>query len=312
MATIRENGEADKPGWHYEAITPDLTFGARVSNVLYQGQSQYQRILVLETESFGRCLVLDGKTQSAEADEFVYHEALVHPALVAHPRPEAVCIAGGGEGATAREVLRHSSVRWLTMVDLDQEVVELCRTHLPKHHQGAFDDPRLRLHFADARAFLEGCADCFDVLILDLADPIEGGPAYKLYTLDFYRMLRTRLKPGGLLVTQSGPGGVLNYHEVFTAIHHTLQQVFPVVVPYTVYMQSFGEPWSFTLASLGSTPLDLSPQAVDTCLAARGVQGLRSYDGVAHQALFPLPKFLRAALAAETRTITDDHPLFVY
>ena len=312
MADIHQKTEDAERDWHFEAITPDLKFAARVKKILYDGQSKYQQIQVLDTESFGRCLVLDGKTQSAEADEFVYHEALVHPALVTHPRPETICIAGGGEGATAREVLRHNSVRRLTMVDLDREVVELCQKHLPNHHQGTFQDPRLNLHFADARSFLENSPERFDVIVLDLADPIEAGPAYKLYTLDFYRMLQDRLNPGGIIVTQSGPGGVLNYGEVFTAIYHTLQQVFPVVVPYTVYMQSFGEPWSFTLASEDLTPLSIDSQGVDTCLSERGVTGLGSYDGVTHQALFSLPKYLRTALANENRTITDDHPLFVF
>jgi spermidine synthase len=309
---LRGSDEADKRGWHHEAITPDVAFASRVTAVVHEGQTAYQRVQLLDTAGFGRCLVLDGKTQSAEADEFVYHEALVHPALLLHPRPEAVCIAGGGEGATAREVLRYRTVQQVHMVDLDREVVELCRQHLPRHHQGAFDDPRLRLHFADARAFLEGCPDCFDVLVLDLPDPMEGGPAAQLYTQGFYQMLRSRLRPSGVLVTQSGPAGVLNYRELFTAIHHTLKQVFPVVVPYTVYMQSFGEPWGFNLASMGPTPFTLSPREVDACLAWQGVGGLRFYDGTAHQGLFNLPRFLRDALAAETRTITDEHPLFVF
>jgi spermidine synthase len=309
---LQDSGEADKRGWYQEAITKDLWFGSRIKRVIYEGQSRYQRVQVLETGSFGRCLVLDGKTQSAEADEFVYHEALVHPVMVGHPRPETVGIAGGGEGATAREVLRHSSVKRVTMVDLDQEVVDICRQHLPEHHQGAFADPRLRLLFDDARGFLERSSDRFDVLVLDLPDPMEGGPAYQLYTLGFYQMLRSRLNPGGCLVTQSGPAGVLNHQEVFTAIHQTLKQVFPVVAAYTVFMQSFGEPWGFTIASLGTNPLACSPQEVDACLESRGVQGLRFYDGITHQSLFALPKFLREAQAAETRIITDEHPLFVF
>ena len=309
---LPDSDESDRRDWYYEAITPDLRFGSRVTRVIYDGQSRYQRVQVLETGSFGRCLVLDGKTQSAEADEFVYHEALVHPAMVNHPRPEAVGIAGGGEGATAREVLRHNSVKRVTMVDLDREVVELCREHLPAHHQGSFDDPRLQLHFDDARGFMERSTDSFDVLVLDLPDPMEGGPAYQLYTLRFYQLLRSRLNPGGCLVTQSGPAGVLNHSEVFTAIHRTLQQVFPVVAAYSIFMQSFGEPWGFTIASLGPSPLACGADEVDGCLAERGVEGLRFYDGTTHDALFKLPKFLREAQAAETRTITDEHPLFVF
>ena len=115
------------------------------------GHTLYQDVELVETEPFGVCLVLDGKIQSAESDEFIYHESLVHPALISHPRPESVCIAGGGEGSTAREVLRHSSVKRLVMVDLDEELVGICRKHLTGFHQGAFDDPRLKVHFDDIR-----------------------------------------------------------------------------------------------------------------------------------------------------------------
>ena len=309
---LQDGDEEDRRTWRYEPITQSLVYGCAIREALYTGQTRYQRVELLETESFGRCLVLDGKIQSAEADEFVYHESLVHPALVAHPRPETVCIAGGGEGATAREVLRHSTVKRVSMVDLDQELVEICRQHLPGHHQGAFDDPRLRLHFADARAFLLGCPDCFDVLILDLPDPTRDSPTTLLYTLAFYQMLRSRLKPGGILVTQAGPATLLNHGEVFTAIHHTLQRVFPEVVPYTVPVESFGETWGFVLASLGPTPLDLTPKQVDSYLQCAGVEGLRLYDGIAHQGLFGLPLFLRQALEAESRVITEEHPVFVY
>ncbi|MBI4233168.1 MAG: polyamine aminopropyltransferase [Chloroflexi bacterium] len=302
----------DRRKWYFELITPDLMQLASIRTVLYSGRTAYQSVEVLETGPYGRCLVLDGKTQSAEADEFIYHESLVQPALVAHPRPQRVLVAGGGEGATLREVLRHRCVRRVVMVDLDQEVVELCQKYLPGHHQGAFQDARLELHFGDAKAFLEQSRETFDVIVLDLPDPMEGGPAWQLYTQRFYRMVRDRLEPGGLLVTQSGPAGPLNYREVFTAIHNTLETVFPQVYPFFTYVQSFGEAWGFTIASLGPNPAELSPGQVDTRLGERGVAGLRFYDGLVHGGLFALPLFLRQALAAEERIITEEKPLFVF
>ena len=298
--------------WHRERITPDLDQWSSVRNVLYSGRSAYQGIQVLETASFGRVLVLDGKTQSAEVDEFVYHESLVHPALIAHPRPTSVCIAGGGEGATAREVLRHDTVQRVVMIDLDKEVVELCREYLPGHHQGALDDPRLELHYADAGAFLASSPERFDVLVLDLPDPFDGGTAYLLYADDFYRSLRARLNPGGVLVTQSGPASLLNHHEVFTAINRTLREVFPVVASYSAHVPSFGETWGFTVASLEASPAALTQEQVDRRLAERGVEGLRYYDGVSHLALFSLPVYLRQAIANEDRIITRESPLAIF
>jgi spermidine synthase len=299
--------------WYYEGISPDLIHASSIRQVLYSGHTRYQEVEVLELGSFGHALILDGKTQSTEADEFIYHESLVHPALVTHPRPEAVLIAGGGEGATAREVLRHSCVTSVEMVDLDAEVLELCRTHLPNHHQGAFSDPRLTLHIGDAKRFLEEHAKVFDLIVLDLPDPMDGGPAYQLYTQEFYRLVSSRLKPEGVVVTQSGPASPINYTEVFTAIHNTMETVFPVVTPYISHIQSFGETWGFTIASMGPDPTKLTSYSVDSCLEERGAaQALRFYDGVTHNALFGLPIYLRKAIAEETRLITAEHPLFVF
>ncbi len=301
----------DHDKWYIERITPELVQMSSIDGVLYSGKSKYQTIEILENGCFGRCLVLDGKTQSAQADEFIYHQSLVQPIMAAHPNPEKVFIAGGGEGATAREVLKHNTVKRAVMVDLDQEVVEVCQKYLPEYHQGAFEDPRLDLKFDDASAFLRNTDERFDVIVLDLSDPMDGGPAYLLYTLDFYAMVRDRLAPGGLMVTQSGPASLINHKEVFTAINYTLNQVFPSVAPYAAHVQSFGETWGFNIASLGPNPADLTPTEIDTRLTQRGVAPMDFYDGVTNQSIFALPAYLRAGLATETRTITAENPLFI-
>jgi spermidine synthase len=194
-------------------------------------------------------LLLDGKAQSAEADERVYHEMLVHPALLSHPCPRRVFIAGGGEGATAREVLRHASVERLVMADIDAVVCDFCERHLPAN-TAAFADPRLELVIDCARARLEAAPDSsFDVIIGDLADPVSGGPCYQLYTREFYEgVIARKLAPGGIFVTQSGPAGVLSAGEVFAPIHHTLAAVFPRVVPLTAHVPSYADTWGWNIA----------------------------------------------------------------
>ena len=160
-----------------------------------------------------------------------------------HPNPRNVFIGGGGEGGTLREILAHRSVERAVMVDLDEQVVELCREHLPQHHQGAFDDPRTELIFGDARKYLETSNQQFDVMIMDLVDPLEGGPAYLLYTEEYYEIARARLKPGGILVTQSGPAGYLSLRECFTTIFKTLDQIFAHAAPYHTHVPSFITLW---------------------------------------------------------------------
>ena len=296
--------------WFAESVTPDWGILLRLRAALFSGATTYQKVEVLDSYTFGRSLVLDGKTQSTELDEFIYHESLVHPAMLFHPNPRSVFIGGGGEGGTLREVLAHHSVEAVTMIDLDREVVELCRAHLPNHHQGSFDDPRLTLLHQDARAYLQSDGEGFDVMILDLVDPMEGGPAYLLYTEEFYRIAKSRLNPGGVLVTQSGPAGMPYFRECFTTIFHTLSEAFSHTAAAQVHVPAFQTLWGFTIAS--DSPLaHPTDDALDSAIASRIGKELRHYDGETHRAMFALPKFLREGIAAETRINRDDQPVFM-
>ena len=298
--------------WFFELITPDLVMMYRVKSYIHSGETPYQSVEILETESLGHSLVLDGKTQSTTFDEHIYHEALVHPAMLAHPNPRSVFIGGGGEGATLREALAHPSVERVTMVDLDERVVELARQHLPTHSRGAFDDPKTRLLHQDARGFLEGTKDGYDVMILDLVDPLEEGTAYTLYTREFYQTALERLNGGGVLVTQSGPGSLLNHKECFTAIVNTLAGLAKRVCPYSVYVPSFVTPWTFTMV-LVDDGLDMpgEPMEIDGLIQERFGRRLRFYDGETHRHMFSLPSYLREGIASEARVVTDANPVFM-
>ena len=297
--------------WFTEEIYPDLSMMLKVRKVYYSGQTAYQKVEVLDSELFGRHLVLDGKTQSTERDEHIYHESLVHPAMLCHPEPKQVFIGGGGEGGTLREVLAHSSVERATMIDLDPEVVELCRKYLPNHHQGSFDDSRTHLLHEDARGYLENTSDFYDAIVLDLVDPLEGGTAALLYTQEFYSAAKSRLNPGGVLVTQSGPAGLLSYKECFTTIFNTLSTLFTHTTAAQVHVPAFQTLWSFTIAS--DIPFAENPEEqVDTELARRLSKSLKYYDGVSHRNMFSLTKFQRDGLASEDRINRDDDPVFMF
>ena len=136
----------DPSVWFSDAINPNFVQWYRVRGTLYTGQTRYQSMQVIDTCDFGRCLVLDGKLQSSQRDEFIYHEALVHPAMLSHPNPETVFIAGGGEGATLRDVLNHTGVKKAVMVDIDKEVVDICHRMLPDVHRNSFDDYLSLIH----------------------------------------------------------------------------------------------------------------------------------------------------------------------
>ncbi len=303
--------DTDPDKWLQDRISEDFIQMHRIEEVLYSGQTKYQSVRIIRSSTLGLCLVLDDKIQSSQADEFIYHEALVQPAMITHPGPETVFIAGGGEGATLREVLSHKTVTRAVMVDIDEEVIALCRQYLPEHSRGAFDDSRTELYHVDARDYLAKCRDTFDIIIIDLPDPLEEGPAYRLYTREFYQIVRDKLSDNGIISVQSGSASV-NELLNLTAVYHTLQSVFPVVCANKVDMPCFGGPWGFCTASPRLNPALLTPAQVDREISARSINGLKFYDGLTHQGIFSLPRYLREAFARQPRLITDDEPLYTY
>ncbi len=278
--------------WREFDVLPGERASYEVTCVLARAQTAFQDVEIVETRSFGRALFLDGAPQSAVADEYVYHEALVHPALVSHAAPKRVLIAGGGEGATLREVLRHPGVERAVMVDIDGELVDLCREHLAEMHQGAFDNPRADVVVGDALAYLREHSEPFDAIVVDLTDPSEDGPIGELYSEDFYRLVASRLAEGGIVVLQAytfGPGRTAWQDK----IHATLSQVFPIVRRYRAEVPFFKDSWAFVTASAVRDPAALPATYVDRVLAERGVEGLRFYDGTTHLSMFALPKYAR-------------------
>ena len=297
--------------WFVETTTPGDGHFHAVVRTIASARTAFQQADILETRGFGKLLVLDGRMQSSEGDEFIYHEALVHPGmLTTGDRPRTALVVGGGEGATLREVLAYPSVERAVMVDIDGELVELCRRHLPEHHQGAFDDPRTELRHEDARAFLESTSERFDFISLDLTEPMEAGPACRLFSREFYRLVHDRLTPGGAMTMQAGMTKVGEL-AFFTAMCTTVAAAFPVVAPYQAFISCFGVPWGFLVATKGADPRRIQPAAVDAAVTARLRKTLRYWDGLTHQHSFALPRFIRDAVAAETRVVTDAEPLIV-
>jgi spermidine synthase len=303
--------DTDPDRWFTDVINKDFRQQHRLEAVLYSGRTKYQSVQVVRAANLGVCLALDGKIQSSERDEFIYHEGLVQPAMVAHPRPEFVFIAGGGEGATLREALRHRSVKKAVLVDIDGEVTALSRRYLPGLSAGAFDDSRAKVHHADAREYLENSPDKYDIIIIDLPDPIEEGPAYRLFTVEFYRTVGDRLTDDGIISVQAGSASLTELLNL-TAVANTLRSVFPIVAVGVTHVPCFGGPWGFCFASNKHDPPPHAPAEVDRLIASRGLAGLRFYDGLTHLGMFTLPRYVRDALAGQRRLITDANPLYLY
>lgn len=276
----------DKSGGHW--FVREATIVSR--------QTAFQSVEILEFAHFGRALMIDNALQSAEYDEYIYHEALVQPAMCLHPEPERVLIIGGGEGATAREVLKHPTVRDVVMVDIDRELVGLSREHLAAWHKNCFEDARLRLVFGDGYDYAARATEQFDVIIVDLVDAASDGPAEALYTGDFYRLLKCRLAQGGLVAVQAMQcdAGACSEHR---RLRDQLQAVFKHARSYAGYVPSFQSMWGFVLASDAIDGCAAEQLAINRVIDSRGLaKRLRFYDGRTHLGLFALTKDLRCVL----------------
>ena len=303
--------DSDPDNWLSEKVSNNLVYQHRIEEVLYEGKTRFQAVRVVRLAALGVALVLDNKLQSSEKDEFIYHEALVQPAMIAHPCPEKVFIAGGGEGATLRQALFHKSVHKAVMVEIDGEVTALCQKYLPSLSGGAFKDSRTELHHTDARQFLEKSQEKYDVMIFDLPDPIEGGPAYQLFTKEFYKIVLNSLTNSGIISVQAGSASFTDLLNL-TAVNNTLRSIFPTIATGIVNVPTYGGPWGLCFASRRLDPSRLSSREIDKRLAARDIKGLKLYNGLAHQGMFALPLYLRQAIARQRRIITDKKPLYLY
>ena len=296
--------------WFYDAFAPSEIHIHGISKTYFVGHTKYQVVEVVENPYYGKMLILDGDVQSSLLDEFIYHEALVHPAMLAAKNPKRVMVLGGGEGATLRELYKHPSVEHVTMVDIDEEVVNICKEHLVEWHQGAFDDPRTHLVINDAGEVVRNTDDgSYDVVISDLVEPFDMGPTYHLFTKEFFGHIYRILNDEGVFVLQASilRMGTMLMHG---AIRKTLEQVFPVVRSFAAYVGSFDVPWSFVIATKGEDPAKWDKDYVDTLIGQRIKGPLRFYDGETHLHMFMLPKYVREFLEKEDIPIlTDDNKI---
>ncbi|MGM0652315.1 MAG: fused MFS/spermidine synthase [Bacillota bacterium] len=295
--------------WLIEKTSPTTAHMFGIERYVKNYKTAYQDVEIAESSFFGRLLILDDKIQSAEHDEYIYHEALVHPAMLMCPSPRRVLFTGGGEGATLREIFKHPSVENVVMVDLDQEVVELCKEYLQYWHQGSFEDKRLELLFMDARQYLEETDQVFDVIISDIPEPVEEGPAVKLFTRQYYALIKRRLAAGGTVSLQAGDCA-LPFIEVHSAINHTIRQEMPFVHSYKAFIPSFNTEWGFILAA----PYDkilANEEIFNDKIMERNLE-LYFFDGETSAGMFLLPKDIRERLANEKAVLDDDNLLTVY
>jgi spermidine synthase len=260
----------------------------RIDERLYEIKTDYQHLIIFHNAFCGRVMVLDGVVQTTEKDEFIYHEMMAHVPIFAFGQARRVLIIGGGDGGMLREVTRHREVEQITLVEIDRQVIDICRTHLPNHSQGAFDDPRVHIVIEDGFNFVRTSHDRFDVIISDSTDPI--GPGEALFKEDFYAYCKRCLTPGGLLVTQNGVA-FMQLEEVKTTSRR-LSRVFDDWHFYTAAVPTYiGGVMTFAWATDNRALRETDIETLKARYQASSIE-TRYYNPEIHRAAFALPQYL--------------------
>jgi spermidine synthase len=264
----------------------------RIDEMLYEVKTDHQHLIIFHNAQFGRVLVLDGVVQTTEKDEFIYHEMLTHVPILAFGQVRKVLIIGGGDGGMLREVTRHQQIEGVTQVEIDRAVIDMCRTHLPNHSQGAYDDPRVNIVIDDGLNYVRTTSEQFDVIISDSTDPI--GPGLSLFKEDFYAQCKRCLTPGGVLATQNGVA-FMQLDEIKTTAGRLSRvfgdwHFFTAAVPtYIGGVMAFA--WATDNRALRSTDIE----SLKARYSASGIQ-TRYYNPEIHLAAFALPQYVLNAI----------------
>ncbi|XP_027185960.1 thermospermine synthase ACAULIS5-like [Cicer arietinum] len=292
LAEHRGEREHKPMEWFEEEIDLEIKRCMAIDRVEFEGSSEIQRLSVIATKRFGKALVIDGLLQTTDLDEFIFHESLVHPALLIHNEPKNVFILGGGRGFAAKEVLKHKSVEKVIQCEIDKEVVNLYREHMTSNFEAFTKDERIQYIFNDAKEELSKYEGLVDVIIGDLCDPDAFSLSMNLYTKDFYEsVVKQKLKSDGIFVTQAGAAGIFTHKYVFAPIYYTLKQVFNHVVGYTAHIPSYGDCVGFIMASM--QPINIDAEELDNMIGEKIEEELRYLDGHVIAASTVLNKYLK-------------------
>ncbi|MBV9277678.1 MAG: fused MFS/spermidine synthase [Candidatus Eremiobacteraeota bacterium] len=282
--------------WYVEQFSASEEHRHAIDELYYAGRTPYQEVGVIRTPVFGKMLILDGDTQSSQADERIYHETLVHPALAAAGNRSQILILGGGEGATLREVLRCADVQQVTMVDIDSQVIELSKKYLPEWSAGAFENARARVVVGDAVKFLKEDNKRYGVIISDLTEPLEDSPSHPLFCAPVFDAIKKRLDDGGIYILQASTAGFHNC-ALHAKMARTLRKYYRHVVSFYTHVPAFDNDWSFLACSDVADVANIDESSIDRYVNALDGENF-FYDAQTHRRLFALPLYLRRALQA--------------
>ncbi|HIX33195.1 MAG TPA: polyamine aminopropyltransferase [Candidatus Gemmiger avium] len=276
--------------WFSEAQTPNVKLSIRVDKQLYSGQSEFQRIDVFESPEFGRFLTLDGYMMLTEKDEFIYHEMITHVPMAVHPHVRRVLVIGAGDGGVIRELTRYPEIESIDMVEIDPQVVEVCREYLPQT-ACKLDDPRVHIHYEDGLKYIRRFEDAYDLIIVDSTDPF--GPGEGLFTREFYGNCYKALREDGIMVNQHESPFYDEDAVACQRAHKRIVESFPISRVYQAHIPTYPSGhWLFGFASKKYHPLkDLNEGRWN----ARGL-ACKYYTTTLHRGAFYIPAYVEELL----------------
>ncbi|WP_059040450.1 polyamine aminopropyltransferase [Paenibacillus rubinfantis] len=267
--------------WFTEKQTPVFGITAKIRETLVTEQTEFQDLAMLDTEEFGRMLVLDGMVMTTIKDEFVYHEMVAHPALFTHPHPKRVLVVGGGDGGVIREVIKHPAVEQAVLVEIDGKVIEYSKKYLPEI-AGELDHPRVDVQVADGYMHIIESKNQYDVIMVDSTEPV--GPAAPLFERGFYQGIYEALKDDGIFVAQTDNPWFKA--DLIQKVNKDVKEIFPIVRVYGANIPTYPSGlWTFTMGSKVYDPLQVDETKIPEL-------DTRYYTPRIHKAAFVLPKFV--------------------
>ncbi len=273
--------------WMTEYQTPHLGLATRIKQTLYSGKSDFQEVVVVESEHFGRMLILDGVYQTSIFEEFIYHEMIAHVPLFTHPNPKKVLVIGGGDGGTVREVVKHPSVEKVVMVEIDGLVVDVCKKYLPEISEALVNNhPKLDLRIGDGLKHVEEVENHYDIIIVDCSDPI--GPGEELFNFQFYKNARKALKEDGIFVQQTESPFI--HTDLIKRVWKDISSLFPVTNLYLAQIPLYPSgTHCFTMGSKRYDPVNMeTSKLVDL--------NTRYHNKDIQKSCFVLPNFVKNLL----------------
>jgi spermidine synthase len=287
---VRSSYQADNMVTEYRL--PGYGYFLTVDKEIVREHTGIQFIQIFQNQTFGNVMCLDGLYQTSEMDEWSYHEPLVHVPALLHKNPLFVLVIGGGDGGAAKHVLWHSSVKKCTVVDIDPKVVDYSKQFLKHVHCNVWDDPRMVVKIADGQEFLDKSKAVFDLVIIDLTDPI--GHAKPLFKKQFYNKVAASLVQGGMVSTHCG--FPLSDPKATKVILSELKSIFPYVLPYYAYVPIYGAEMLFCVCSI--RPLSVNRSQITTRLSQRGLNSkLRSLNAGNFCGRFALPTWMETVIS---------------